>query len=122
MIGIDTVRISRIKDALNSDGFKNRVFTVREIEYCESRPNPIESFAGLFCAKEAAVKAVKTGFGRGIMPGDIEISHDGNGAPILIAHGGAVDVFAGCKANVSVSHDGDYAVAAVLLTNGGSEL
>lgn len=116
MIGTDIVKISRIADAVNSDAFLNRVFTNSEREYCDAKPDRAQSYAGIFCAKEAAVKAVKCGFGGGVMPTDIEIGHDGYGAPTLTARGGAARFFDGRTASVSISHDGDYAVAVVMIT------
>lgn len=118
MIGIDTVQISRMEKALENAAFKTRVFLPDEIIYCESKRNGAASFAGLFCAKEAAVKALGTGFGHGIMPTDIEISHTPLGAPTLGFRGNAVTAFYGYTAHLSISHDGDCAVAAVYLTKG----
>lgn len=115
MIGIDTLRVSRMQRALTNDAFKTRVFSASEIAYCESKKNSAQSFAGLFCAKEAAVKALGTGFGHGIMPCDITVSHTELGAPILEFTGGAVSAFGGFDAHLSISHDGDYAVAVVQL-------
>lgn len=119
MIGIDTVRVSRIKKAVESAAFVDRVFTADEQAYCNAQPRPEQSYAGLFCAKEAAVKAVKLGFSGGLMPIDIEIVHDESGAPELTAHGKAAEVFRPYAVDVSISHDGDYAVAAVMLTTRG---
>ncbi len=115
MIGVDIVRIARVGKAVESKPFRDRVFTAEEQRYCDGKPNPSESYAGIFCAKEAAVKAIKCGFGKGIMPTDIEISHDGNGAPVLNAHGDAEKKFFGYCADVSISHEGEYAIAAVML-------
>lgn len=115
MIGTDIVKISRIAAAIESDAFLNRVFTKSERDYCDGKPDRAQSYAGIFCAKESAVKAVKCGFGAGVMPTDIEIGHDGTGAPTLTARGGAARFFDGCEASVSISHDGDYAVAVVML-------
>lgn len=115
MIGIDTVRISRIQNAIENTAFVNRVFTDAERRYCDSKPNKAQSYAGVFCAKEAAVKAVGIGFGNGIMPADIEVAHDKNGAPWLNFYGSAAELFKPYISSVSISHDGDYAVAAVEL-------
>ena len=115
MIGIDIAQISRVRKAVESKAFRSGVFTAAEQAYCDGKPKPFESYAGLFCAKEAAAKALKVGFGTGIMPIDIEIGHDENGAPQLIAHGKAAQAFAAYRSDVSISHDGDYAIAAVML-------
>ncbi len=116
MIGTDIIKISRIAEAIESDAFLNRVFTESERAYCDAKPDRAQSYAGIFCAKEAAVKAGKSGFGNGVMPADIEIGHDEYGAPVLAAHGGAQRFFDGHIADVSISHDGDHAVAVVMLT------
>lgn len=111
MIGIDTACISRIRKALDNAAFKARVFTQSEIEYCDGKPDGVQSYAGIFCAKEAVVKALGVGFGNGIMPCDIEIAHDDFGAPYVIAHGNAKSVLRDRDIRVSISHDGDNAVA-----------
>ncbi len=117
MIGIDTVHIPRIERAVKSAAFKERVFTENERNYCESRPHPAASFAGIFCAKEAAVKALKRGFGSGIMPCDIEIDHDKRGTPVFKACGKAAILLSSFSVDVSISHDGEYAVAVVMLSD-----
>ena len=116
MIGIDTVLISRIRKAIESKAFLNRVFTAAEQAYCSSRSDRAASYAGLFCVKEAAVKALGVGLGSGIMPSDIEVTHAPNGAPMLNYYRGAVKMFMPYNSSVSISHDGDYAVAVVELT------
>jgi holo-[acyl-carrier protein] synthase len=60
-IGVDLIEISRIKRALARDGFRERVFTDAEREYCESRPNPAQHYAARFAAKEAIGKALGCG-------------------------------------------------------------
>ena len=115
MIGIDTVLISRIRKAVKSEAFVNRVFTAAEQSYCSGKADPEQSYAGLFCLKEAAVKAVGLGFGGGIMPEDIEVCHYDNGAPKLLFHRAAESVFEPYTVSASISHDGDYAVGIVEL-------
>lgn len=115
MIGIDTVLISRIKKAIENAAFTNRVFTAAEQSYCNGKADSAQSYAGIFCAKEAAVKALGIGFGCGIMPTDVEIVHAENGAPMLNFYGKAAELFAPYSGSVSISHDGDYAVAVVWL-------
>lgn len=116
MIGIDTASVARIEKALDNESFKNRVFTAGEREYCDKKANSAQSYAGIFCAKEAFVKALKRGFGQGIMPSDIEISHDGSGAPVLVAASPDVkSLLNGRDVDVSISHDGGFAVAVVYI-------
>lgn len=119
MIGIDTVLISRIQKAIESEAFVKRVFTAVEQSYCNKKANPAESYAGIFCAKEAAVKALGVGFGRGMAPSDIVVTHTQAGAPVLKFYRGAAELFKLYNSSVSISHDGDYAVAAVELCRKG---
>ncbi|MCH5165677.1 MAG: holo-ACP synthase [Clostridiales bacterium] len=115
MIGIDIASVARIEKSIKNDAFISRVFTQKEQAYCNGRQRPAESYAGIFCAKEAAAKAIKRGFTGGLKPIDIEVDHDDNGVPLLVFYGNAGQVFSKFDADVSISHDGDYAVAAVML-------
>lgn len=99
-IGTDIVDISRIEESLEIASFKTSVFTVNEIEYCRNA----ENFAGIFAAKEAYFKALGTGITKKL--NSVEILHNENGKPYLSG-------VANC--DVSISHDGGYAVAAVIL-------
>ena len=60
-IGVDVIEIARIRRALERPGFRDRCFTRAEQEYCDSRPNPAQHYAGRFAAKEAVGKALGTG-------------------------------------------------------------
>lgn len=111
MIGVDIAEIARVRKAVAGDGFRSGVFTPGEQAYCDGKPDPCESYAGVFCAKEAVVKALGTGFGRGIGFKDIEIAHSENGAPSVIAHGAAAAYLEGREIGVSISHDGGIAIA-----------
>ena len=113
MIGIDIVHIPRIQKAVQNDAFKTRVFTAQEIAYCDGNAKPYIHYAGAFAAKEGAVKALKCGFSGGITPLDIEITHDTDGAPKIIFHGKAKELLNDRVVDVSISHDGEYAVAVV---------
>ena len=82
-IGVDTVEISRVAKACEREHFVNRIFTRGEVEQFDRRSRRAASdFAG----KEAVAKALGTGFA-GIMPGEIEILRDGEGAPYVVLHG-----------------------------------
>lgn len=60
-IGVDMIEIERIRQALTRSGFRERCFTEAEREYCDSRPNPAESYAARFAGKEAVGKALGCG-------------------------------------------------------------
>ena len=99
-IGTDIISISRIEKSLEKDSFNLSVFTDNEIFYSKKA----ETFAGIFAAKEAYLKAKGTGINQRL--NSIEINHDEKGKPYIsgVEH-----------ADVSISHDGDYAIASVIL-------
>lgn len=99
-IGTDIVKISRIEKSVESEHFKASVFTENEIAYCKKA----ENFAGFFAAKEAYFKALGTGIDKRL--NKIEILHDEKGKPYI----NGVE-----NCDVSISHDGDYAIATVIL-------
>lgn len=99
-IGTDIVKISRIEQSCQNKRFVNSVFTENEIAYCKK----YESFAGLFAAKEAYLKALGTGIDRGL--NTIEILHNEKGKPYL----NGIE-----NSDLSISHDGEYAIATVIL-------
>ena len=119
-IGIDLVEISRIEEvfARRGDRFRARIFTEGEIAYCERRASKLASYAARFAAKEAAMKALGTGWSEGIGWMDVEVSSEENGAPVLQLHGRALErlrEIGGKKAHVSLTHSGNLAIAEVLL-------
>ena len=75
-VGVDLIEIERVRRALERHGarFRDRCFTAAEIEYCESRKNPAESYAGRFAGKEAVGKALGFGVARAFAWRDIEIA------------------------------------------------
>jgi len=115
MIGIDIIEIVRIKRALTrTPSFFEKAFTEYEREYYQKQGGHIKTLAGIFCAKEAAVKALKTGF-NGISLKDIEIRHTATGSPYLNFFGKAKDLTKDMSAEVSISHSEQYAVAVCLI-------
>jgi holo-[acyl-carrier protein] synthase len=73
-VGTDLIEIARIRSALERyPGFRDRCFTPAEIEYCESRKNPAQSYAGRFAGKEAVGKALGFGVARAFAWREIEI-------------------------------------------------
>jgi holo-[acyl-carrier protein] synthase len=73
-VGTDLIEIGRIRRSLDRyAGFRDRCFTPAEQAYCESRPNPAESYAGRFAGKEAVGKALGFGVARAFAWKEIEI-------------------------------------------------
>ena len=118
--GIDIVNIQRIERLMArwGDLFLSRVFTEREITWCQQRARPPECFAIRFAAKEAFVKAIGWGLRNGIQWTDIEVETNPMGKPLLSFHRKAKEVIETLrihKALLTLSHDHPYAVAHVLL-------
>lgn len=118
-VGIDIVEVRRISRALEGgDTMAKRVFTPDEIEYCTSRKNRYQHFAGRFASKEAALKALGTGWQGGIRWKDVETVAGQTGRPELRFHGKAkelVDAAGATAALVTITHVTEYAVAVVIL-------
>jgi holo-[acyl-carrier protein] synthase len=93
-IGTDIVECLRIAQMIERHGelFIDRVYTAAEIEYCRSRKQATQHFAGRWAAKEAILKAIGTGWRRGISWRDMEIRNEGGGKPTVALRGGARDV------------------------------
>jgi len=118
--GIDIVNIERIKGLMARWGnhFLDRVYTEREIVWCQQRARPPECFAGRFAAKEAFLKAIGRGLRNGIQWTDIEVENDPIGKPHLFFHQRAKEVLETLriqKALLTLSHDRPFAVAHVIL-------
>jgi holo-[acyl-carrier protein] synthase len=118
-VGIDIVECLRIAQMIERHGelFITRVYTDHEIEYCSARKAATQHYAGRWAAKEAVLKALGTGWRRGIAWRDIEIRNDRSGAPTVQLRGGAHDVMeqAGIRQlHVSISHCRSFAVAYVI--------
>lgn len=119
-IGIDMIFISRIEACVSKygDRFLNRVFHPIEVAIARTRKKEVEYLAGCFCVKEAALKALGDFPGRGIPWSDIYITHERTGKPLLHFQGKALEL---CQekgmsaAHVSITHDGDVAIAQVIL-------
>ena len=123
-IGIDLVRIGRFERAITRYGgrFLDRLFTTAERERFRCHPGPGRHLAARFAAKEAAFKALRTGWGQGVAWRDVEIVGGGRGPSSVVFSGRALDaaVRLGIRQTlVSLTHDGDYAVAFVVATDGG---
>ncbi|MFT5593369.1 MAG: holo-[acyl-carrier protein] synthase [Oceanicoccus sp.] len=119
-VGVDIASIERMKLAINRSGekFLNLVYSESEQEYCESAEKKYERYSACWAAKEAAVKALGTGFRYSISFKDIELkSGDGN-RPTLNLSGKFYELMQEKDVNysqVSISHEGENAVAVVML-------
>lgn len=114
-IGTDLCAVSRIAKAIEKEHFYMRVYLEGERTYLATKgKGRAESAAAMFAAKEAAAKALGTGFAAGVMPWVIEVTHDAAGAPGLLLHGAAAERLAqlgGTRILLSLSHEGDLAQA-----------
>jgi holo-[acyl-carrier protein] synthase len=118
--GIDIAEVPRVAEAIERFGerFLRRVFTEEEIRYCDSKANRIERYAARFAAKEAAMKALGTGWNRGVRWRDIEVSRQPGGRPTITFYGVAAEFAAklGTKnVALSLSHTPEHAIANVIL-------
>jgi len=120
-VGVDIVDIPRLERAIATYGerFINRVFTEREVEYCERLVRKGERYATRFAAKEAARKAIGAATPvKALAWHDVEIIPSTEGAPQLQFHGRAAELvkeLAVTRAHVSLSHGQDQAIAFVVL-------
>jgi holo-[acyl-carrier protein] synthase len=117
--GIDLVDVSRIAAKLSKgNGFRDKVFSLNEIRYCEQSANPSENFAARFAAKEAFLKATGKGMLLGYDLSEIEISNDQDGKPFITLAGNFAAFFNQNKwkaIHVSLSHTQTMACAFVII-------
>jgi holo-[acyl-carrier protein] synthase len=118
-LGIDIAEIDRMEAAIARHGapILERLFTPAEVAYCESHKNRFERYAGRFAAKEAAMKALGTGWSRGVRWRDIEVSREPSGKPTLKLAGAARKIADGLgvrNISVSITHSGNLALSEVI--------
>jgi holo-[acyl-carrier protein] synthase len=119
-IGIDVIQNDRIRDSIQrfGDRFLNRIYTEAEIEYCRKCAQPEIHYAARFAAKEAAFKALGTGWAAGVKWKDVEVVKLPSGKPELHLYGEALAhaTSAGAKQfYVSLTHDQSVSCAVVVL-------
>ncbi|HWY03052.1 MAG TPA: holo-[acyl-carrier-protein] synthase [Candidatus Acidoferrum sp.] len=120
--GIDIAEVPRIRQSIERFGqrFLQRVFTAGEIRYCDSKANRFERYAARFAAKEAAMKALGTGWNHGVRWRDCEVARMPGGRPTMAFHGTAGEFAAklGVKnVALSITHTAEQAMAQVILEN-----
>jgi holo-[acyl-carrier protein] synthase len=118
-MGVDIAEIDRITAAIGRHGVAilERLYTPREISYCERHKNKYERYAARFAAKEAAMKALGTGWSHGVRWRDIEVANAPGGKPTLQLEGAAQAIAErlGVKnISLSITHSGNIAFAQVV--------
>jgi len=121
-MGIDVAEVRRIREVIESqkDRFLHRVYTENEIAYCEQFRNKYERYAGRFAAKEAAMKALGTGWSRGVRWVDVEVVRQRGGRPTISLKGQArtiADSLGVKNIALSITHTADQAIAQVIFEN-----
>jgi holo-[acyl-carrier protein] synthase len=119
-IGIDLVENDRIEKIISKWGqkFLNRVFSEGEIRYCGRHIQASIHYGARFAAKEAFLKALGIGLGRGVKLREIEVVHNDQGKPDLSLHGEAnlqIEEREIKRIHLSLTHTKNYATAIVLL-------
>ena len=118
--GLDVAEVDRIRNAIGRRGqrFVERIYTRAEIDYVERKANRFERYAGCFAAKEAGMKAIGTGWRRGVRWRDFEVVNLPSGRPTLRLHGVAARIATdlGVKSvSLSITHTASVGVAFVIL-------
>ena len=118
--GIDIAEVPRIRQSIArfGDRFLQRIYTAGEIRYCDSKANRAERYAARFAAKEAAMKAIGTGWNHGVTWRDVEVCREPGGRPTITFHGKAAEFAAKLGAvhiALSLSHTKEFAIAQVIL-------
>jgi len=126
-LGIDIAEVDRIKAAIERHGepFLRRVYTQREREYCERFKNKYERYAGRFAAKEATMKALGTGWSRGVRWVDVEVVRQSGGRPTISLQGEAAKVASALgveRVALSITHTAAQAFAQVIFEGQEPEL
>ena len=118
--GVDLAGVPRIRASIERYGekFIRRIYTPAEIAYVERKANKFERYAARFAAKEAGMKAIGTGWRRGVTWQDFEVANLPSGKPTLLLHGVAAK-FAeklGVKnISLSITHTAELGMAHVIL-------
>ncbi|HSI87639.1 MAG TPA: holo-ACP synthase [Pyrinomonadaceae bacterium] len=119
-IGIDIIEVYRIRESLDRTArFAERVFTEAERQYCDAKgKGSDQSYAGRFAAKEAFMKALRSGWRGDLAWQEVEVVVDELGAPSLAVKGEAkkqMQALGADRIHLSISHTREYAIAQVIL-------
>ncbi len=118
-MGVDLAEVARVRAAIERRGekFLQRVYTAKERAYCERSRNKYERYAGRFAAKEATMKALGTGWRRGVRWVDLEVVREASGRPTMTLHGQAKKIaerLAVRQIAISITHTETLAFAQVI--------
>ena len=117
-IGNDIIEIERIEKAISKEGFKNKIYTQKELENIKKRGDRVETYAGIFSAKEAISKAIGTGV-REFSLTDLEILNDDLGKPYVAVSEKLDKIIKDKKEDyqieISISHSKKYATAVAII-------
>jgi holo-[acyl-carrier protein] synthase len=118
--GIDLAEVPRIRASIErfGDKFIQRIYTPAEIAYVERKANRFERYAARFAAKEAGMKAIGTGWKRGVRWQDFEVANLPSGKPTLRLHGVAAEVADRLRVrsiSLSLTHTAELGMAHVIL-------
>jgi holo-[acyl-carrier protein] synthase len=119
-IGIDLAEVERIRKAIERYGqrFTSRIYTPAETAYVERKANRYERYAARFAAKEAGMKAIGTGWKRGVRWQDFEVKNLPSGRPTLQFHGVAAQIADSLGVRnvaLSLTHTAEQGMAIVIL-------
>jgi len=118
-IGIDTIELERVAGVLERypERFLQKIYTEGEREYFSRWSDPVPRVAGRFAVKESVMKALGTGWSRGVRWRDIEVSRHPSGKPVVKLHGEARRIFSSLGASeihCTITHSKDHAMAMVI--------
>jgi holo-[acyl-carrier protein] synthase len=118
--GVDLAEVARIRASIERFGsrFTTRIFTAAEIAYVERKANRYERYAARFAAKEAGMKAIGTGWKRGVTWHDFEVANLPSGKPTLKLHGVAAEFAKRLnvrQVSLSITHTAELGMAHVIL-------
>jgi len=118
-LGIDIAEVNRIREAIERHGeaFLKRVYTPSEVAYCKKHRDPYERYAARFAAKEAAMKALGTGWRRGVRWVDIEVARMPSGQPTIKFYGVTEEIASSLGVKrilLTITHSGNTALAQVI--------
>lgn len=116
-IGVDMIEIDRIRELAQESGerFLERVFTQGELAYAAGKHRQYQHLAARFAAKEAASKALATGWSGAFRWTDVEVVNDPTGQPRIVLHGELARLLAGSAVHVTISHSDSHVVAMVVI-------